>query len=78
MLPLLLEIGRTGDEALLHHLLDDLLDEVFDLLPRFFLIAVRRLAQQLLQRFFREHASAEERLENRIMQRLHGAVLVAG
>src|SRR5204863_9415199 len=43
-----------------------------------FLVAGRRLAEQLLQRFFRQHASAEERLENRVVQRLQGAVFVAG
>ena len=78
MLAFLLEIGRAGDEPLLHHLLDDLLDEILELLPRLFLVAVRRLAEQLLQRLFRQHASAEQRLENRVVQRLHGAVLVAG
>jgi hypothetical protein len=36
-----------------------------------------RLAEQLLQRFFRQHAAAEQRLEDGVVQRLHGAVLVA-
>ena len=51
--------------------------EVFELLPRCLLIAVGRLAEQLLQRLVRQHAAAEERLENRVVQRLHRPVLVA-
>ena len=77
MLALGLEIRRAGDEALFHHALDDLLDEIFELLPRLFLIAVGRFAEQLLHRLFRQHAAAEQRLENRVVQRLHRPVVVA-
>src|SRR5215831_9101130 len=69
-LALLIEVRRAGDEPLLHHLVDDLLDQILELLPRLLLIAVRRFAEQLLQRLFRQHAPAEERLENGIVQRL--------
>ena len=70
--------GGAGDEALLHHAVDDLLDQILELLARRFLIAVGRLAEQLLQRLLRQHAAAEQRLENGVVQRLHRAVLVAG
>src|SRR5689334_17957372 len=43
------EIGRRRDEALFHHPLDDLLNQILELLARLFLIAVRGLAEQLLQ-----------------------------
>ena len=43
-----LEVRRAGDEAALHHAVDDLLDEVLELLAHAFLIAVGRLAEQLL------------------------------
>jgi hypothetical protein len=78
MFALLLEIGRAGDEALLHHPLDDLLNQILELLPRALLIAVGRLAEQLLKRLFRQDTTAEERLEDRIVQRLHRPVFVAG
>src|SRR6266850_7156780 len=78
MLALLLEVRRGGHESLLHHLVDDLLDEILELLARLLLVAVRRLAEQLLQRVLRQHAAAEERFENRVVQRLHRPVLVAG
>ena len=77
MLALLVEIRRAGDEALLHHALDDLLDQILDLLSRAFLIAVSGLAEQLLDRLVREHAAAEQRLEDRVVQRLHRAVFLA-
>ena len=77
LLTLAFEIGRAGDEALLHHAVDDLLDQILELLPRRFLIAVGRFAEQLLQRFLRQHSTAEQRLENGVVQRLHGPVLVA-
>ena len=60
-----LEVRRARDEALLHHPLDDLLDQILELLPRALLVAVGRFPEQLLQRFVREHASAEEGFENR-------------
>ena len=57
VLALVLEVWRGGDEALLHHAVDDLLDQLFELLPRGLLIAVGRLAQELLQRILRQHAA---------------------
>src|SRR5688500_6855479 len=77
MLGLGVVVGSIGDEPLLHHAFDDLLDELFELLACRLLIAVRRLAQQLLQRLVREHAAAEQRLENGVVQRLHRPILVA-
>ena len=37
-----------------------------------------RFAEQLLQRLIRQHTAAEQRFENRIVQRLHRPVFVAG
>jgi hypothetical protein len=78
MLAFLLQIRGVGHKPLFHHLVDDLLDQVLELLTRLLLIAVRWFTQQLLQRFFREHAAAEERFQNGVVQRLHRPVLVAG
>ena len=36
----------------------------------------RRLAEQAIERLFRQHAAAEERFEDRVVQRLHRPVLV--
>jgi len=77
MLALALEIRRARDESLLHHPLDDLLDQLLELLPRGFLVRVGRVAEQSLQRLLRQNPAAEQRLENRIVQRLHRAVLAA-
>ena len=74
---LLVEVRRRRDEALLHHPLDDLLNEILDLLAGRFLVAVSRLTEQPLQRLLGQHAAVEERFENRVVQRLHRAVLVA-
>jgi hypothetical protein len=73
---LAVEVGRPGQESLFHHPLDDLLDEILELLACGLLVAVRGLAQQSLQRLVRQHAAAEERLQNRVMQRLHGPVFL--
>ena len=72
------EIRRRRDVAGVLHAVDDLLDQLFELLPHLFLIAIRRLAEDLLEHVVREHAAAEERLENRVVQRLHAAVVVVG
>ena len=77
MLALAVEIRRAGDEPLFHHAFDDLLDQIFELLARGLLVAVRGLTEQLLQRVLRQHTAAEQRLENRVVQRLHRPVLVA-
>ncbi len=76
VLALGLEVRRAGDEAALHHAVDDLLDQVLELLAHAFLIAVGRLAEQPLHRFVRQHAPAEERVEDGVVQRLHRPVLV--
>ena len=72
-----LEIRRAGDEPALHHAVDDLLDQILELLAHAFLVAVGRLAEQLLHRLVGQHAAAEERVEDGIVQRLHRAVLVS-
>ena len=41
------------------------------------IILVSRLAEQLLQCFVGQHPAAEQRFEDRVVQRLHRAVLVA-
>ena len=66
-----LEIRRRGDVALFRHAFDDLLDQLFQLRARVLLIAVRGIAQQPLDCFFRQHAAVEQRLQNRVVQRLH-------
>ena len=70
------EVGRRRDVALLRHALDDLLNQLFELRPRVALIAVGRIAQQPLDRFLRQHAAVEQRVQNRVVQRLHRPLLV--
>ena len=74
-LPFALEIGRRRDVARFLHPLDDLLDQLLELLPHLLLIAVGRIAEQLFEHVGRQHAAAEERLENRVVQRLHRPVV---
>ena len=76
MLALGVEVRRGGDVSLLAHALDDLLDQLFELRSGIRLIAVRRVAEELLNRFLRQHAAVEERVEDRVVQRLHGPVVV--
>ena len=68
------EVGRRRDVALLAHPLDDLLDQLLELRSRVVLIAVGRIAEQPLDRFLRQHAAVEQRIEDRIVQRLHRPV----
>src|SRR5262245_7984189 len=77
MLAFLLQVRGVGHKPLFHHFVDDLLDQILELLTRFLLITVRWLTEQLLQRLLREHAAAEERFEDGVVQRLHRPVLVA-
>jgi len=70
------QIGRRGDVALLRHPLDDLLNQLLELRSRVRLIAVRRIAEQPLDRFLREHAAVEQRVQNRVVQRLHRPLFV--
>src|SRR5439155_11155830 len=62
-LALRVQIGRRGDVALLGHALDDLLNELLELRARVRLIAVGRIAEQPLDRFLRQHAAVEQRVE---------------
>ena len=71
-----IQIGRRRDVALLGHALDDLLNQLLELRPRVGLIAVGRIAQQPLDRLLGQHAAVEQRIQNRIVQRLHRALLV--
>ena len=73
---LAVQVGRVGDEAALHHAVDDLLDQVLELLRAPVLVAVGRLAEQTVQRLVGQHAAAEERVEDGVVQRLHRPVLV--
>jgi hypothetical protein len=77
-LPLLLEIRRLCDVPGFLHTLDDLLNQLLELLPHLLLVAVRRIAEQLLEQIGRKDAAAEQRFENRVVQRLQGAVVVVG
>ena len=70
------QVGRRRDVALFRHALDDLLNELFELRPRVGLIAVGRVAQQPLDRVLRKHAAVEQRVQNRVVQRLHRPLLV--
>ncbi len=71
-----LEIRRHRDVALVGHPLDDLLNQLFELGARVGLIAVGGIAQELLDRLFRQDAAVEQRVENRVMQRLHRPIVV--
>jgi len=55
MLAFLFQVRGSGDEAFLHHSLDDLLNELLELLPCRFLVGIRRIAKELLQRVLRQH-----------------------
>ena len=77
-LALAFEVGRRGDIPLLAHALDDLLNQFLELGAGLFLIAVSRIAEQPLDRFVRQHATVEERIQNRVVQRLHGLVVFVG
>ena len=70
------EIRRRGDVALLAHPLDDLLNQLFELRSRVRLIAVGRIAEQPLDRLLRQHAAVEQRVEDRVVQRLHRPLVV--
>ena len=66
-----LQIRRRGDVAFVGHAFDDLLDQLLELRACFVLIAVGGIAEQALNRFSRQDAAVEERIENRVVQRLH-------
>ena len=69
------EIRRRRDVAFLRHPLDDLLNQFLELRPRIALIRVGRIAEQPLDRFLRQHAAVEQRVEDRVVQRLHRPIL---
>src|SRR5207245_6841024 len=71
-----LEVRRRRDVALVRHPLDDLLNQLLELRSRVSLIAVGRIAEQSLDRLFRQHAAIEQRVEDRVVQRLHRALVV--
>ena len=66
-----LEIGRHRDVAFFAHALDDLLDQLLELRSRIVLVGVRGIPKQLLDGLFRQHAAVEQRVEDRVVQRLH-------
>ncbi len=70
-----LQIGRRRDEPFLHHAIDDVLDEFFQLRSRIGLVGIGRVAQQSLERFLRQHAAVEERVHDGVVQGLHRAVV---
>src|SRR5262245_58489788 len=51
------EVRRRRDVAFLAHSLDDLLNELFELRTDTFLIAIRWVAEQPLNRLFRQHSA---------------------
>ena len=69
------EIGGRRDEALLHHAIDDVLNQLFELRARVGLIGVGGIAQQALERLFGQHPAVEERVHDGVVQRLHGAIV---
>ena len=73
MLALALEVGLPRDVALLRHPFDDLLDQLLEL---GLAVGVRRVAEQALDGLVREQVAAEDRLENRVVQRLQGVLTV--
>ena len=68
--------GAHADIPLLGHLLDDLLDELFEPRLTLRLVGVRRVAQELLHGLFRQQAAVQERIEDRVVERLDGLVAV--
>jgi hypothetical protein len=70
-LTLRLEVGRRRDIAFFRHPIDDLLDQFFQLRSCVRLIAIRRIAEQPFDGFFGQHAAVEQRIQNRVVQRLH-------
>src|SRR5262249_21126978 len=59
------EVGMRGDVAPFPHPLDDLLDQLLDLRLA---IRIRRIAEQALERLLRQHAAAQQRFEDRVVQ----------
>jgi len=51
-------------------------NQLFELGPCPGLIRVRRIPQETFDGFIRQHAAVEERLENRVVQRLHRLLVV--
>ena len=71
-----LEVGRRGDVARLLHLVDDLLDQLLELIAHLLLAALGLVAEHLFEQIVGQHAAVEQRFEDRVVQRLHGAVAV--
>jgi len=70
------EIRRRRDVAFLRHPLDDLLDQLFELRARIALIGVGRIAKQPLDRLLGQNAAVEQGVEDRIVERLHRALVI--
>ena len=76
-LPIALDIRRGGDVALLLKLLDDLVDELVE--ARFRVVAILpALAEHLLERLVGQETAVQQRLEDRVVQRLHRSSVLAG
>ncbi len=70
-----LQVRGRRDEALFHHPIDDVLNELLQLRARIPLIRVRRISHQPLERLLRQHAAVEQRVHDGVVQRLHGAIV---
>jgi hypothetical protein len=70
------EVGRRRNVALVGHPLDDLLNQLFELRSRVTLVRVGRIAEQPFDGLFRQHAAVEQRIQNRVVQRLHRPLVV--
>ena len=76
-LPIALDIRRGGDVALLLQLLDDPVDELVEALFRVVAI-LPALAEHLLERLVGQETAVQQRLEDRVVQRLHRSAVLAG
>ena len=76
-LPIAVEIRRGRDVSLLLKLLDDLVDELVE--PRFRVVAILpALAEHPLERLVGQETAVQQRLEDRVVQRLHRSSVLAG
>ena len=69
------EVRRHRDVALFAHPLDDFLDQFLELRTRVALIAVGGVAEQPLDRLFRQDAAVEQGVQDRVVQRLQRPLL---
>ena len=72
------QVGWRRNVARLRHPVHDRLDELLELVAHLLLGAVRLVAEELLEQVLRQHAAAEQRFENCVVQRLHRPIPIIG